>query len=173
MARTDLDKAYRRINERMQKLYETFGTDSPSYQQYATILDINDMNTYYNKKGALQIRTGKANAQLDKFQQLGLNDLLEGGETVGSLRKAAKAYAKEHGLGKSADIDELAQKMDYVKAHRDMIGTLSKQQRYGFALTDTLNDLLNRAAGRSDELSYDELYDLMVAAEGDYNLYVR
>ena len=173
MARTDLDKAFRRINERMQKLYEIFGADSPSYQQYATILDINDMNTYYNKKGALQIRTGKANAKLDKFQLLGLNDLLEGGETVGSLRKAAKEYAKEHGLGKSKDIDELALKMDYVKAHRDMIGTLSKQKRYGFALTDTLNDLLERVKDRTDDVSYDELYDLMVAAEGDYHLYVR
>lgn len=166
--RSEVDKIYRKINDRMQKLYETFGMDNASYQEYASVVSQNFEITI-KPDGRVQVRTGKVNADINKFQRKALENLLQGGETVGSLRRAARKYAKEHGLGESNNIDELVQKMDYVKNNRDLITYISEQVKQGVAITDSMRNLYNRAAGRSDELSYDELFSMMSAAMEDYN----
>ena len=167
--RTPLDTEYRRINDRMQKLFETYGADSPTYQRYASEVQANfDINI--KPDGRVQIKLGKANAGITHHQRAALNEMLKG-DTVGSLRKEARKYAKEHGLGKSADIDELVQKQEFVKANRDLISWISEQVRAGHALTDNLATLYNRAAGRTDEMSYDELYDMINTALPDLELY--
>ena len=167
--RTPLDTEYRRINDRMQKLFETYGADSPTYQHYASEVQANfDINI--KPDGRVQIKLGKANAGITHHQRAALNEMLKG-DTVGSLRKEARKYAKEHGLGKSADIDELVQKQEFVKANRDLISWISEQVRAGHALTDNLATLYNRAAGRTDEMSYDELFDMINAAMPDLELY--
>ena len=167
--RTPLDTEYRRINDRMQKLFETYGADSPTYQRYASEVQANfDINI--KPDGRVQIKLGKANAGITHHQRAALNEMLKG-DTVGSLRKEARKYAKEHGLGQSADIDELVMKQEFVKANRDLISWISEQVRAGHALTDNLATLYNRAAGRTDEMSYDELFDMINAALPDLELY--
>jgi hypothetical protein len=170
MARTPLDNEYRRINDRMQKLWETYGADNPTYQQYASQVQAN-FNINILPDGRVQIKQGKSNANINLFQRRALNDLMKL-DTRGSLRKQAKQYAKEHGLGKSANIDELVEKQEYVKDNRDLITWVSQQIKSGATITDNLANLYNRAAGRSDELSYDELYDLINKALPDKELYM-
>lgn len=167
--RSSLDTEYRRINDRMQRLFEAYGMDNPTYQQYASEVQANfEFNILPD--GRVQIKQGKANENIDLFQRRVLNDMLKG-DTYGSLRKEARKYAKEHGYGKSKDLDELVEKMEYVKANRDLISWISEQIKAGANLTDNLKKLYNRAAGRTDELSYDELYDLMTQAMPDRELY--
>ena len=170
MPRTKLDNEYRRINDRMQKLWETYGADNPTYQQYASQVQAN-FNINILPDGRVQIKQGKSNASINLFQRRALNDLMKL-DTRGSLRKQAKQYAKEHGLGKSANIDELVEKQEYVKDNRDLITWVSQQIKSGATITDNLANLYNRAAGRSDELSYDELYDLINKALPDKELYM-
>lgn len=170
MARSPLDNEYRRINDRMQKLWETYGADNPTYQQYASQVQAN-FNINILPDGRVQIKQGKSNANINLFQRRALNDLMKL-DTRGSLRKQAKQYAKEHGLGKSANIDELVEKQEYVKDNRDLITWVSQQIKSGATITDNLANLYNRAAGRSDELSYDELYDLINKALPDKELYM-
>jgi hypothetical protein len=170
MARTPLDNEYRRINDRMQKLWETYGADNPTYQQYASQVQAN-FNINILPDGRVQIKQGKSNANINLFQRRALNDLMKM-DTRGSLRKQAKQYAKEHGLGKSANIDELVEKQEYVKDNRDLITWVSQQIKSGATITDNLANLYNRAAGRSDELSYDELYELINKALPDKELYM-
>lgn len=170
MARSPLDNEYRRINDRMQKLWETYGADNPTYQQYASQVQAN-FNINILPDGRVQIKQGKSNASINLFQRRALNDMMKL-DTRGSLRKQAKQYAKEHGLGKSANIDELVEKQEYVKDNRDLITWVSQQIKSGATITDNLANLYNRAAGRSDELSYDELYDLINKALPDKELYM-
>ncbi len=170
MPRTKLDNEYRRINDRMQKLWDTYGADNPTYQQYASQVQAN-FNINILPDGRVQIKQGKSNANLNLFQRRALNDLMKL-DTRGSLRKQAKQYAKEHGLGKSANIDELVEKQEFVKDNRDLITWVSQQIKSGATITDNLANLYNRAAGRSDELSYDELYDLINKALPDKELYM-
>lgn len=170
MPRTKLDNEYRRINDRMQKLWETYGADNPTYQQYASQVQAN-FNINILPDGRVQIKQGKSNANINLFQRRALNDLMKL-DTRGSLRKQAKQYAKEHGLGKSANIDELVEKQEFVKDNRDLITWVSQQIKSGATITDNLANLYNRAAGRSDELSYDELYDLINKALPDKELYM-
>ena len=167
--RTALDNTYRRINARMQKLYETYGADNPTYQRYASTVE-NNFDVIIKPDGRVQIKQGKANAKLNVYKQRVLSEL-EQYETRQSLRAEARKYAKEHGLGKSNSIDELVEKQEFVKANRDFISWISEQVRAGHALTDNLRELYNRAAGRTEELSYDDLYDLINAALPDVELY--
>lgn len=170
MARSPLDNEYRRINDRMQKLWDTYGADNPTYQQYASQVQAN-FNINILPDGRVQIKQGKSNANINLFQRRALNDLMKL-DTRGSLRKQAKQYAKEHGLGKSANIDELVERQEFVKDNRDLITWVSQQIKSGATITDNLANLYNRAAGRSDELSYDELYDLINKALPDKELYM-
>jgi hypothetical protein len=150
MARTPLDNEYRRINDRMQRLWDTYGADNPTYQQYASQVQAN-FNINILPDGRVQIKQGKSNANINLFQRRALNDMMKM-DTRGSLRKQAKQYAKEHGLGKSANIDELVEKQEYVKDNRDLITWVSQQIKSGATITDNLANLYNLAAGRSDEL---------------------
>ena len=167
--RTSLDNTYRRINARMQKLYETYGADNPTYQRYASTVE-NNFNVIIKPDGRVQIREGKTNATMNVYKQRVLDEL-EKYDTRQSLRAEARKYAKEHGLGKSNSIDELVEKHEFVKANRDLITWISEQIRAGANLTDSLAKHYNRAAGRTDEMSYDELYDMINAALPDRELY--
>ena len=167
--RTSLDNTYRRINARMQRLYETYGADSPTYQRYASEVQAN-FNINILNDGRVQIKQGKANANINTYQRRALNDILDF-DTRQTLRKEAREYAKQHGLGKSKSLDELVEKQEFVKANRDLITWISEQLRAGRALTDSLANLYNRAARRTDELSYDELYDMINQALPDKELY--
>lgn len=167
--RTALDNEYRKINARMQKLYETYGADSPTYQQYASAVQSN-FNINILNDGRVQIKQGKANANINTYQRRALNEILDF-DTRQTLRKEAQEYAKKHGLGKSKSLDELVEKQEFVKANRDLITWISEQVRAGHALSDNLATLYNRAAGRTDELSYDELYDMINHALPDRELY--
>lgn len=167
--RSKLDNEYRRINDRMQKLYETYGADNPTYQRYASEVQAN-FNINILPDGRVQVKQGKANANINLYQRRALNELL-GMDTRQSLRKEAKLYVKKHGLGNSANIDELVMKQEFVKANRDLITWISEQAKSGHMLTDNLANLYNRAAGRTDEMSYDELYELINRALPDKELY--
>lgn len=167
--RTALDNTYRRINDRMQKLYETYGADNPTYQRYASTVE-NNFDISIKPDGRVQIKQGKANAKLNLYQQRVLSEL-DQYDTRQSLRAEARKYAKEHGLGNSNSIDELVEKQEFVKANRDLITWISEQIRAGANLTDSLATLYNRAAGRTDEMSYDELFDMINAALPDKELY--
>ena len=167
--RTALDNEYRKINARMQKLYETYGADSPTYQRYASEVQAN-FNINILNDGRVQIKQGKANANINAYQRRALNDILDF-DTRQTLLKEAREYAKKHGLGKSKNLDELVEKQEFVKANRDLISWISEQVRAGHALSDSLANLYNRAAGRTDEMSYDELYDMINQALPDKELY--
>lgn len=168
-----LDNQFNAINKRIQALDKVFGKDTATYNEYESIIRKNFVYSV-NKAGNVQIKRGKANAQLNRFQRQALDFLTTGGETVGTMRAEAKKYLKDADREiTKALIDEMAMKMDYVKSHRDMISRISDQMSDGVALPDSLLDLYNRAAGRTDELTYDELYDLMTTAMPDYNLYIE
>ena len=66
----------------------------------------------------------------------------------------------------------LPPKQEFVKDNRDLITWVSQQIKSGATITDNLANLYNRAAGRSDEISYDELYDLINKALPDKELYM-
>lgn len=167
--RTSLDNTYRRINARMQKLYETYGADNPTYQRYASTVE-NNFNVIIKPDGRVQIREGKTNATMNVHRSDILAEL-EQYDTRQTLRKEAREYAKQYGLGKSKNIDELVEKQEFVRANRDLITWVSEQIKDGANLTDNLKELYNKAAGRTDELSYDELYDMIKVALPDIELY--
>lgn len=172
MARSAIDKQIRKINDRMQKLFEVYSADSPAYQHYASTVHQN-FDVKIMPDGRTKVKEGKSNSSLNRFQQAALDDLIKGGDTVGSLRREAAKYAKQHGQGRlpADELDALVEKMDYVKSNRDLIGYISEQIKAGVAITDSMRDLYNRAAGRTQELGYDELYDLMQQVEGDLEEY--
>lgn len=169
----NLDNEYRKINARMQTLFEKYGEDFNLYQREATLISKN-FETRIAPNGAIQIKRGKANSEINKFQKKALEKVSEMGGVQTEIKEARK-YLQEQGIDKPTQqqIDELVMKKDYVKENRDMISKISKQINQGLALTDNMADLYNRAAGRSEELTYDELYDLMKRAEPDFNQYYR
>lgn len=162
-----LDNTFNAINKRLQELNKAFGLDTAAYNDYESIIRKN-FEFRQTKNGTIQLKRGKANSNLNRFQKQALEYLLKGGQTVGSMRAGAKKALKDEGkdITKQA-IDEMVIKIDYVKAHREVIGKISTQMKLGTQLADSLKDLYNRAAGRSDELTYSALYDLMVQAAPD------
>lgn len=168
-----VDNMINKINKRLVNLYNTFGEDNPTYQNYVTRLSKNRLITY-EKNGAFQVSRSSKNLNLNRFQFETLNTLSNKGGTVKSLQQSARAYLKESGAKKPTlkEINLFVDKMEYVKANRDMITGISKQIKQGIAITDSLAELYNRAAGRSEELTYDELYNLMRKAKGDYDKYI-
>ena len=163
----NLDNVFNAINKRLLELNKTFGRDTAAYNDYESIIRKNFVFRQ-TKNGTIQLKRGKANSTLNRFQRQALEHLLKGGQTVGSMKAAAKQALKNEGadITKQA-IEEMAIKQDYVKAHRDIISRISEQINEGIEMPDSLKDLYNRAAGRSDELTYSELYDLMVNAAAD------
>lgn len=161
-----LDNQFNAINKRLDELAKTFGRDTQAYNEYESIIRKN-FEYRINKAGNVQIKRGKANANLNRFQKQAMDFLLKGGETVGTMRSAAKQYLRENDREITKQlIDEMAVKMDYVKAHNGVISKISGQENID-ALADSLKNLYNKAAGRSYELTYDELYDLLVEAAPD------
>ena len=163
----NLDNVFNAINKRLQELNKTFGRDTAAYNDYESIIRKN-FEFRQTKNGTIQLKRGKTNSNLNRFQRQALEHLVKGGQTVGSMRASAKKALKDEGkdITKQA-IDEMAVKIDYVKAHKDVISKISEQKALGMEMPDSLNDLYFRAAGRSDELTYSELYDLMVSAAPD------
>ena len=163
----NLDNVFNAINKRLQELNKTFGRDTAAYNDYESIIRKN-FEFRQTKNSTIQLKRGKANSNLNRFQRQALEHLVKGGQTVGSMRAAAKQALINEGadITKQA-IEEMAIKQDYVKAHRDIISRISEQINEGMEMPDSLKDLYNRAAGRSDELTYSELYDLMVNAAAD------
>lgn len=163
----NLDNVFNAINKRLQELNKTFGRDTAAYNDYESIIRKN-FEFRQTKNGTIQLKRNKANSNLNRFQKQALEHLVKGGQTVGSMRAGAKKALKDEGkdITKQA-IDEMAVKIDYVKAHKDVISKISDQKALGMEMPDSLNDLYFRAAGRSDELTYSELYDLMVSAAPD------
>lgn len=169
-----VDNMINKLNKRLVNLYNTFGEYNPTYQNYVTRLSKNRLITY-EKNGAFQISRSSKNLNLNRFQLETLNILSSKGGTVKSLQASARAYLKEQNSKSKPTISEInafVDKMEYVKANRDMITGISKQIKQGIAITDSLADLYNRAAGRSDEITYDELFNLMQRAKGDYDKYI-
>lgn len=163
----NLDNIFNAINKRLQELNKTFGRDTAAYNDYESIIRKN-FEFRQTKNGTIQLKRGKANSNLNRFQRQALEHLVKGGQTVGSMRAGAKKALKDEGkdITKQA-IEEMVIKQDYVKAHRDIINRISEQINEGMEVPDSLKDLYNRAAGRSDELTYSELYDLMINAAPD------
>lgn len=164
----NLDNVFNAINKRLQELNKTFGRDTAAYNDYESIIRKN-FEFRQTKNGTIQLKRGKANSNLNRFQRQALEHLVKGGQTIGSMRASAKKALKDEGEKdfSISDVDQMAIKQDYVKAHRDIISRISEQINEGMEMPDSLKDLYNRAAGRSDELTYSELYDLMVNAAAD------
>ena len=168
-----IDNMINKLNKRMISLYNTYGEDNPTYQNYVNRLSKNKLISY-TKDGAFQISRSSKNLNLNGFQIKTLIVLSNKGGTVKSLQSSARAQLKASGLKKPTidEINAFVDKMEYVKDNRDMITGISRQIKNGLAITDSLADLYNRAAGRSEELTYDELYTLMRKAKGDYDKYI-
>ena len=171
--RKTIDNTINKINKRLVSLYNTFGEDNPTYQNYVSRLSKNKLITY-EKNGAFQVSRSSKNLNLNGFQIKTLLTLSKKGGTVKGLQSAARAELKSSGLKKPTieEVNEYVDKMEFVKDNRDMITGISKQIKQGIAITDSLADLYNRSAGRSEELTYDELYELMRKAKGDYDKYI-
>lgn len=163
-----LDNVYRRINKRMEDLYNTFGENSTAYQEYASTVSHN-FNTNVRGNGLVQIKRGKANAMPNDFQKRAVERLLKSGETLGTLKEAAyediQRTKGEDYIPSTLELIEHGKKVDYVKGHKDQISYISDQIKSGIPLTAGQQTLYNRAAGRSDEMTYDELYEMILTVE--------
>lgn len=166
------DNVYNKINKRMQKLFEIFGEDFEAYQKYKSQVEKYFVFNVNKKTGIPQISRGKANEYLNKYQMDALNRLLKM-DTVSTLKKKAKETLIKEGVNRptAEQVNERIEIIDYVKSHKELITWISEQLRSEAQLHDSMLNLYNRAAGRSDELTYDELYELMLPAQGDYNKY--
>lgn len=165
----NLDNEYRKINARLVRMHKKYGENFGLYQEQAATIHAN-FNTYINEDGVIQIKRGAANKNINKFQKKALEIVAKSGSVKSEQATAKKYLQEEMGIDKPTkeQIDELVIKRDYVRSNKNMITFLSEQVDIGRTLTDTLANLYNRAAGRSDELTYDELYDLMKKAEPAY-----
>lgn len=163
-----IDNVYRRINKRMEELFNAFGENSSAYQEYASTVSHNfQVNT--RGTGLVQIKRGKSNAMSNDFQQRAIDKLLKSGETLGSMKAAAyedlQRTKGENYIPSTLELLEHSKKVDYVKGHKDQISYISDQIKSGIPLTAGQQTLYNRAAGRSDEMSYDELYEMIQVVE--------
>lgn len=165
----NIDNVYRRINKRMQELFETFGEESTAYQEYAAIVSGNKLKTVTKGNGLIQIKRGKANAMPNDYQRRGIEKLLKSGETTGSLKASALSDLLKHKpdgyIPSQQEVLDYAKKVDYVKGNKEMITYISEQLKAGYTPTAAEMDLYNRAHGRVDEMSYDELFEMMQAIE--------
>lgn len=166
------DNVYNKINKRMQKLFEAYGEDFEAYQKYKSQVEKYFDFNINKKTGIPQISRGKANEYLNKYQLDALNRLLKM-DTISTLKKKAKETLIKEGVNRptAEQVNERIEIIDYVKSHKELITWISEQLRSEAQLHDSMLNLYNRAAGRSDELTYDELYDLMLPAQGDYDKY--
>ena len=93
---SSFDNTFNAINKRLDALAEQFGKDTAAYNEYESIIRKN-FEYRVNKAGNVQIKRGKANANLNRFQKQALQHLLTGGQTVGSMNAAAKQALKDEG----------------------------------------------------------------------------
>lgn len=165
----NVDNTYNRINKRMAALYKRYGADSYAYQYYESVLRANRLDTVQKGDGLTQIRRNKANKDLNHFQVKAVEQLLKGGETVGSLNAAAaEEIAATKGVDYAPPPQELAQTgkiIDYVKGNKGEISYASAQIKAG-ATNDNYKRLYDKLYKRTDEPSYQELYELIQAIKG-------
>ena len=138
---SSLDNAFNAINKRMQELDKQFGKDTAAYNEYESMIRKN-FEYRVNSAGQVQIKRGKANAKLNRFQKQALEHMLKGGQTVGSMKASAKQALQDEGIKATKQaVKEMAIKQDYVKSHRDLISRISEQINEGQELPDSLLDL--------------------------------
>ena len=188
----ELEKIIRRINRVIESYVKTFGTDFSLYGDILNSLKMNEIATRINNKGIIQIQRGKVNANLNSWQIRELKELAKM-PTAYELYKKTKDDMKNKKDDEEPDIiedqvedktdpdkeepkekDEFdgldpviveIMKKDYVKKNKDIFTYLSDQIKNNAKLSKAERDLYNRAAGRSDEMSYDELYTLIYTAK--------
>lgn len=168
MSNKNLDNEYKKINSRLVRMYEKYGEDFGLYQQEAAVIRLN-FETYVNPNGVIQIKRGKANANLNTFQMNSLDYVSKMG-SLKTERETARKYLHDQGEKATPQrIEDIIKKRDYVRSNKNMISDISSQLDTGKTIADSLRQLYNKAAGRSEELTYDELFELMKKAEPDYN----
>ena len=124
-----LEKDVKRINERINEIAKTFGTNSYAYNQwYATLkLSIPEKYRTTSKHGIVQIARSKEfyQSSLKKKTKMGIQRLL-GMKTKGELMKEAKESLKKEGNKKPsrAEIEDRAKVIDevntFVSENEDM-----------------------------------------------------
>lgn len=177
MSFRDVEKIIRRINRVLESYVLKFGKDYSLYTDILNSLNMNDIATRLSNKGLVQIQRGKVNQNLNKWQLRELEELAKF-PTAAEIYKKVKEDLKKNPkppaspkindpfTGMDPVIIEIL-KRDYVKRNKDIFTYLSNQIKSMGKLSEAERALYNRAAGRSDEMTYDELYDLIRAAKGE------
>lgn len=187
----ELEKIIRRINRVIESYVKTFGTDFSLYGDILNSLKMNEIATRISNKGIIQIQRGKVNANLNSWQIRELKELAKM-PTAYKLYKKTKDDLKNKKDDELGPIEEEVEdktdpekeppkekdefdgldpviveimKKDYVKKNKDIFTYLSDQIKANAKLSKAERDLYNRAAGRSEEMSYDELYTLIYTAK--------
>ena len=187
----ELEKIIRRINRVLESYVKTFGTDFSLYGDILNSLKMNEIATRISSKGIIQIQRGKVNANLNSWQIRELKELAKF-PTAYELYKKTKDDMKNKKDDEPDPIEDQVEdktdpdkeppkekdefdgldpviveimKKDYVKKNKDIFTYLSDQIKANAKLSKAERDLYNRAAGRSDEMSYDELYTLIYTAK--------
>lgn len=124
-----LEKDVKRINERINEIAKTFGTQSYAYNQwYATlVLSIPEKYRFTTKQGVIHISRSKEfyKTALKKKTKMGIQRLL-GMKTKGELMKEAKESLKKEGNKKLSrtEIEDRAKIIDevntFVSENEDM-----------------------------------------------------
>lgn len=171
------EKFIRRINRLLESYVLKFGKDYSLYTDILNSLSMNDIATRINNKGIIQVQRGKVNQNLNQWQFREIEHLAKL-PTAATIYKKVKEDLKKNPVpptppnandpfkGMDAVIREIL-KRDYVKKNKDIFTYLSDQVKSMGKLSEAERALYNRAAGRSEELTYDELYNLIRAAKGE------
>lgn len=124
-----LEKDVKRINERINEIAKTFGTQSYAYDQWYSTLKLSIPEKYRttSKHGIIQIARSKEfyQSSLIKKTKMGIQRLL-GMKTKGQLMKEAKESLKKEGNKKPSrlEVEDRALAIDLVnvfaKANEDM-----------------------------------------------------
>ena len=124
-----LEKDVKRINERINEIAKTFGTESYAYNQWYSTLKLSVPEKYRttSKHGIIQIARSKEfyQSSLKKKTKMGIKRLL-GMKTKGELMKEAKESLKKEGNKKPsrAEIEDRAKVIDevnkFVSENEDM-----------------------------------------------------
>lgn len=103
----ELDKMARRINARIQKLYEETGSNTKAFKGYESYLDQAFKDHIDTSKGYPQIKRGKS---LDTLKNAPFKfDQLNNMETYGDIKRKAVKQLKEQGVTKPEKSDISAQ----------------------------------------------------------------
>lgn len=134
-----LEKDVKRINERINEIAKTFGTESYAYNQWYSTLKLSIPEKYRatSKHGIIQIARSKEfyQSSLKKKTKMGIKRLL-GMKTKGKLMKEAEQTLKDAGIKKPTrvEIEDRAKVIDevnlFVSEHEDMFYLPTDSQVY-------------------------------------------